>query len=185
MIFRLSQKLGRKIGVTPPECIPMDTNPLADWTAHLFTAQRAQYIIITNTPSLYSTVMYGRGITTDSRFLEQALSCMREFLAHDGNGLVFEKLIVPDTRRVIFSRSLNRSVTGSMNDLVSQAKLYLAISDESPFDISFKLNETPLSYLKYLSPREALRALSTKQLVCYREPEATENLSARFRPWSN
>ena len=41
----------------------------ADWSAHLFTAERTQYILISNTASLYSMVMFGRGITDDCRFI--------------------------------------------------------------------------------------------------------------------
>ncbi|NOZ21562.1 MAG: hypothetical protein GXP25_10795 [Planctomycetes bacterium] len=38
-------------------------NPFADWPAHLFAADRVQYILATNTPSLYSMAIHGRGIT--------------------------------------------------------------------------------------------------------------------------
>ena len=48
MIFRLSRKLAQKLKVTPKVCIPLDPNPFADWSAHLFTVDRAQYIILTN-----------------------------------------------------------------------------------------------------------------------------------------
>jgi len=53
MIFRLSRKLATKIKTGPKICAPPDPNPFADWSAHLFTANRAQYIVITNTASLY------------------------------------------------------------------------------------------------------------------------------------
>jgi hypothetical protein len=54
MIFRLSQKLNAKIkGGTLPT-LPPDDNPFADWSAHLFLADRAQYILLSNTKSLYS-----------------------------------------------------------------------------------------------------------------------------------
>jgi hypothetical protein len=48
MIFRLSQKLAKKLkeGTLPP--LPLDENPYADWSAHLFTADRTQYILLTN-----------------------------------------------------------------------------------------------------------------------------------------
>jgi len=70
MIFRLSQKLAQKIEEAPKVCFPLDPNPFADWSATVFTADRAQYILLTNTPSLYSVVTFGRGVTHDGQFLE-------------------------------------------------------------------------------------------------------------------
>ena len=61
MIFRLSQKLAKKLKVSSLKPASADPNPFADWSAHLFTADRTQYLILTNTPSLYSMVIYGRG----------------------------------------------------------------------------------------------------------------------------
>ena len=57
MIFRLSQKLNAKIKVGALSVVPLDENPYADWSAHLFTVDRTQYIILSNTKSLYSTVL--------------------------------------------------------------------------------------------------------------------------------
>ena len=84
MIFRLSQKLAKKIKEAPKQSLPPEPNPFADWSGHLFTADRTQYMILTNTPSLYSAVMYGRGITNDSQFLDRALNCIRELMMDDG-----------------------------------------------------------------------------------------------------
>jgi hypothetical protein len=54
MIFRLSAKLTVKLKLRPSEVLPPDPNPFADWSAHLFPADRTQYLIISNTASLYS-----------------------------------------------------------------------------------------------------------------------------------
>ena len=54
MIFRLSQKLATKLKEGGLPSLPLDDNPYADWSAHLFTADRAEYIIPANTKSLYS-----------------------------------------------------------------------------------------------------------------------------------
>jgi hypothetical protein len=60
MILRLSQKLNTKIKAGKLSEMPLDENPYADWSCHLFTADHTQYIILSNTASLYSCVMYGR-----------------------------------------------------------------------------------------------------------------------------
>ena len=78
MIFRLSQKLNTKIKGGTLAALPLDENhPLADWSAHLFVADRTQYILLSNAKALHSTVMYGKGITNESDFIERALSSIR------------------------------------------------------------------------------------------------------------
>ena len=126
--------------------MPLDDNPYADWSAHLFTSDRVQYIILTNTASLYSCVMYGKGITDDGTFIDRALSTMRDFTADDGQQFVYRKFIAPASATVYFAKALNRSVTGSMNDHVHAAK-FLLPDDMAPGEIGYRLNETPMSAL--------------------------------------
>ena len=164
MILRLSQKLNAKIKAGGLAEMPLDQNPYADWSCHLFTANRAQYILLSNTASLYSCVMFGRGITDDCRFTERALSTIREFMEVDGRSLVYQQFIASASATVHFAKSLNRSVTGMMSDHVRGAKFMLA-DEMSLHHVGFQLNQTPLSALldadgrKYASPREAFPRL--------------------------
>ena len=160
MIVRVSAKLAKKIQIAPGKSIPADDNPFADWSTHLFTADRTQYILITNTASLYSMVMFGKGITDDGQFLGRITSYMGEFIRDDGFEFIYERVIVPSLGSVTFSKALNRSVTGSMNDLVFMAKTRLVERDVSPYDVSFWLNEVPMSYLEMKNPRDAFQSLS-------------------------
>lgn len=64
--------------------LPRHENPFADWSAGLFLVDRSQYILLTNTKSLYSTVLPGKGITEEKTFIEQALSSLRKFMDADG-----------------------------------------------------------------------------------------------------
>jgi hypothetical protein len=149
MIFRLSQKLNTKIKAGALPALPLDENPFADWSAGLFLVGRMQYILLSNTKSLYSTVMHGKGITNDSDFIERALSSIREFIEDDGQGAVYERFIAPASASVQFAKALNRSVTGSMNDMTKHAAYWLAAGDVSPFEIGSRLKETPMSALKH------------------------------------
>jgi hypothetical protein len=164
MIFRLSQKLNAKIKGGALRALPLDENLLADWSAGLFLVGRSQYIFLTNTKSLYSTVMHGRGVTTDSHFIEHALSSIREFMDADGQKGVYERLVAPVSGSVQFAKALDRSVTGSMNDLMKHATYWLAEGDQSPFDVGLRLNEIPMSALKHDGsthgfPRDVFRAM--------------------------
>jgi len=159
MIFRLTQKLAKKFKLPPLPAQPKGQNPFIDWTAHLFTAERVQYIIVTNTASLYSLVMYGRGITDDNEFIQSTLSFMRDIMTDNGCEFIFRRLIAPHTTRLSLAKATNRHVIGSMNELIFEAKLYLTERQMSPFETSRQINETLMSYLGYNSPKEAFRQL--------------------------
>jgi hypothetical protein len=147
MIFRLSQKLATKlkVGKLPP--VPLDENPYADWSAHLFTVARTQYIIVANTQSMYSVVFYGKGITDDSEFISRALNALGEFMEDDGQSFVYQRLIAPTSGNVKFAKALDRSTVGSINELVKFATYYLQDDEISPHDLGFKLNEILLTAL--------------------------------------
>ena len=146
--------------------MPLDDNPYADWSCHLFTADRTQYIIVSNTKSLYSCVLYGKGITNDSVFIERVLSSLREFMEDDGQSFIYQKFVAPASGTVSFAKALNRSVTGSMNDLIGHAIAWLEYGDISPHDLGFRLNDILLSALatsksdKYGKPNEAFKRLA-------------------------
>ncbi len=142
------------------------TIPYADWSCHLFTADRTQYILVSNTKSLYSCVLFGKGITNDSIFIERVLSSLREFMEEDGQAFIYQKFVDPSSGTVRFAKALIRSVTGSMNDLIGQATYWLEPGDVAPHDLGFGLNETPLSAIagskseKYGTPNEAFKRLA-------------------------
>jgi hypothetical protein len=144
-----------------------DSNPYADWSARLFTADRSQYILLSHTRSLYSVVMFGRGITSDDIFINRAMENLREFMTEDGLGLIFANFVAPAGASIRFCKPLSRSVTGSMNELETMAKHVLETGEWSPFGVGFKLNETLLSAIGtretggYDKPRDALKRLET------------------------
>jgi hypothetical protein len=163
MIFRTSQKLAKKLHLGElPELAP-DESPHADWSCHLFTADRRQYILVANTASLYSCVLLGRGITSDDRFIKDVASHLRTVLEEDGLSFMFHRLIAPNTGTIHFAKALDRSVISSLNELVGQA--ILEGWEASPHFVNHCLNDTLLSRIApegdhgYGKPREAFRRL--------------------------
>ena len=149
MIFRLSQKLNTKIKAGTLATMPLHENTFADWSAGLFLVGRTQYILVSNTKSLYSTVLPGKGVTNDSDFIERALSSIREFMEADGQQCVYERFVNPASGSVRFAKGLNRSVTGSMNDMTKHAGYWLSAGDVSPVEIGSRLKGIPMSALKH------------------------------------
>jgi len=177
MIFRITTKLGKKLHITPHRSLPLASNPLADWSAQLFVADRTQYILVTNTPSLYSMVMYGKGITNDSVFLQRAISQIGEVFRDEDHEPLFQRLVVPESGVVTFSKALNPTLTGSMNELVYQAQGLLIEDGLSPFDTAFRLNDIPMGQLGMDSPRRALKKLEL--------PASAERRSSGGSDWRN
>ena len=165
MILRFSQKLGSRLKTGTLKPLPMDAAPIADWTSHLFFFDRTPYILVSNTAALYSTVLFAKGITNDSVFMTHLTSTLRDFMEADGLAFAYDRFIMPRTGTIRFASAYSRSVTGSMNELITYAKVLLADEETSPFDLGFRLNDFLLSALAsdrshgYGKPRDAFRAL--------------------------
>jgi hypothetical protein len=162
MILRLSQKLSTKIkaGTLPP--LPLHENPFADWSAHVFAVRRTQHIILSNTKSLFSTVILAKGITSEDAFLDHALTGIREFLRADNQEFVYRCFIAPAASTVAFAKAFDRSVTGSMNELMRQATDWLE-GGMSLRNFGYELNGILLSALgagrSYGKPRDVFKML--------------------------
>jgi hypothetical protein len=159
MIFRLTQKLTKKIGITTSAAIPLDQNPYTDWCANLFIVERIQYIILTNTASLYSMIMRGRGVSNDKKFIQESLTCMKELMTTDGNASIFEHFIEPSTDDASFCKMTDRRVIGSINDLVFLTKFHLTHSNKLLNDVSHVINYSPMSFLKYGCPKDVFKTM--------------------------
>jgi hypothetical protein len=164
MIFRLTQKMAKKIKEKPAAGLPAGTDSFADWTAHLFTADRVQYILVLNTASLYSVLSYARGVTDDSAFINHTLGTMADFMNDDGFQFHFRRFIAPAAKEVQFSKLSDRRIIGSMNELVRIAKIHLTERQLSPYDASQLLNEVPMAPHAYRTPKETFAALKPQNI---------------------
>jgi hypothetical protein len=143
----------------PSEAAPVDAGPHLRWYANLFRAERVQYILTTNAASLYSVVIYGRGITDDDLYLRQFLTELREQLDAADMGMIYKRCIAPHTGTVALAKAQDRSVLGSMNDMVFHCKSRLERGPISPWDLSEAINSTPYGALGYRFPREVFAQL--------------------------
>ncbi|QDT41945.1 GIY-YIG nuclease superfamily protein [Gimesia alba] len=165
MIFRLSHKLNQKIKTGTLTLRPLNQNPFADWSCRLFTADRRQYILLSNTKSLYSCLMTGKGITNQRQFTECALNCIRDFTAADTHQQTFEKFIASERESIQFAKALNHSVTSSMNLLVEYAQDLLIEQQIPLLEVSYELNDYLTSAIvekksdSYCTPNEAFQRM--------------------------
>lgn len=161
MILRISAKLGDKIGVTPTETLPLGDNPYLDWTGRLFRSGRVQYVLLTNTASLYPIVFAGRGLTTPTGYAERVARELEALRASTGSARVGEGLFLPADAAVLFSKTFSRSVTGSMNEQVMQAQAYLETGSKTTLQVAEALRRMPMLSLEAVFPFKAFEALTT------------------------
>jgi hypothetical protein len=159
MIFRLTRKLATKLGVEPAPSLPPDGSFLHDWTANLFVAGRVQYFIVTNTSTLYSAVIHGRGNTGAYSFIENVLADIGEILRLDGLSSIFTPMLADPVENTSFRKASDGRVLGSVNDFVFGAKVFI-ISARLPLpEVSCLLNQTPMKLIKYSVPCDHMRKL--------------------------
>lgn len=159
LIFRVTQKLAKKIKVVPTSAYPLHDNPFLDWTANLFMVSRRQCIMLTNSCSLYSVVLAGKGITNEKSIAEKSLKCLHEYMLLDSTANLFVAHIAPHMGSATFCKSGDRRVLGSMNELVFLAKSYLLEMRLPLPQVNMRLNETPMSMLEHHNPKLAFLAL--------------------------
>jgi len=59
-----------------------------------------------------------------------------------------------------------------MNDFIWQAKYFLMEDALSPFEVGFRLNETPMSYLDRSSPMDVFPKLAITEAIDITPPDS-------------
>jgi len=160
MILRITQKLAKKIKISPPPALAPHDDPFLDWTANLFMVSRWQCIILTNSRSLYSVVIPGKGVPNEKTLIEQGMKALRDSMTLDGIANIVDTKIAPYAHAVTLCKASNRSVLASMNQLVYLAKCGLMEMGLPLPLMNQRLNRTPMLRLDYRFPIEEFVELS-------------------------
>jgi len=162
MICRITQKLAKKIKIVPAAALPPHDNPLLDWTANLFMVSRWQFIILTNSASLYSVVFPGKGVPNKHAFVEQGMKALDDCLNRDGIMGLYDLNIAPAVDSVDYCKAGNKSILASMNQLVFQVKCDLMEIGHPLPVVNQRLNRIPMSKLRYHYAIDELLALTDR-----------------------
>ncbi len=164
MIIRLSQKLCTKVKAGKLFELPLNEDPILDWSTQSFAVGRTQFILISNAKSLYSCVIPSKGVTSTKHLVSQFNQSVPHQLNKDGLGKAVSKLMAINLEEVQFAKSLNRSVIGSMNELIVMATTVMSIRELTLPELNDDLNDTLLTILgtkkgDYGRPKEAMAML--------------------------
>jgi hypothetical protein len=162
MIIRFSKMLSDKIHESDLSVVSSAENPYLDWHAHIFRHRRAQYIMVSNSKSLFSIFMHVAGVTNFQRFFERMRDILRDTLHDIGADLIYQRIIAPNTGSILLAKAQDKRIISSMNDHIGFAKAILDDEEISPYDLSFRINENILTIIKYATPKEAFLGMDAE-----------------------
>lgn len=163
MHLHITNKLQQKLHVPMATAFPGVDVRYLRWYANLFRANRLQYILTTHATSLYSVVLPGRGITDGATYLQALWPALEWQLALDGMTALYERHIAPHRDGVVFVKTADRSVLGSMTDMARVVAVRLERVDPhlTPLQLGADLNGIPFKSIGYRYPRKVFAQLNT------------------------
>ena len=160
MILRATNKLAQKLNIESLKKYDKKCSAFEEWYGNLFTVNRKQYILFTNAYSLYSVIMPGKGINSLSKFSDLSGICLSELLKEENCDNLITRLVINSNAIFDVYSTNNRSVLGSMNEMIYLARIYLFEGQLTPIEISKRVNGTLFSYLNYNNPLKVLKEMA-------------------------
>ena len=78
----------------------------------------------------------------------------------DNFGDMFKRRLVPEMYDILLTKALNRSVSGSMTDMIKLSRCMLIEDGKSLEETSAQLNKTPFKAIDYNHPRDQFAKLA-------------------------
>jgi hypothetical protein len=158
LTIRPTKMLAKKLGISIPTAPPPVPSRVADWCAHSFRRGNERWLIFCNTASLYAVVAGARGVT-DGESLARRIGGMVPAVLRE-NGFAAQVTRFEDSLTDFqFAPVPDRSVLGSITDLIYLANGHLDANDITPAALAQHLGRTPMSALGMNNPARALATL--------------------------
>ena len=166
MIIRFTEKLAKKLKLGPITKIDAQpTNPYIEWYTNYFIVYRVPYIIVTNAASLLTIVMHGRKISNHDLFQKQFISQLGDYLKEIDCELIFDRIIMSDMEPIVLSKTIDKSVSGTMIKMIFMLKLKLEANNLSPCNLTKHINSTNFNTIDFQEPIEAFKALKQTEFL--------------------
>jgi hypothetical protein len=162
-IIHCTKKLLKELDVPllEPDKIASHTGGIGNWYANLLRIDRRKCVIFTNEKTLY-TFLIPKVLKANLKNIEEEFLISLSYnLQNEGFGINVINGIMQEYQTIVFAKTMNKSVLGSMNDPVYQYEAQIlragGIGNIKILQINHIINRTPMSALKYKYPIEALR----------------------------
>jgi hypothetical protein len=150
MTFRFTKDAMEKLKINIEPNSNSSDSTIFEWFVGVFYVKQKKYYITTNAMTLYSVLSLGTGICNRKEDFINVLDDFFNQMLRDGLGKYFEKYVMSSISESLIKKTNNRSVLGSMNDMIFMAKLCL--QEESIKDATSRINKSPMSYIKMQNP---------------------------------
>ncbi len=162
IILRCTAKLRKEMGVSDSDLVAReDDGFLGSWYANLLRIDRRKYLLVTNALTLYSFIVPSVR-RSDLRDMSTMFALvLLENLKAEGIGDTDREAIRSECAQVLLSRTVSKSVLGSMNDLAYQIDVAVRIAGGlaacDPVVLTRQLNRTPMGAIGYAYPIDRVR----------------------------
>lgn len=155
--FRCTAAVLKKLNVQPEEDTAEPGYVFGDWFVNLFRVQGKEFFIFTSSTTLVSIITRAGKELPLARMSEVLLEMLEQYNVH--SDVMMNELATLEP--IEYAKTNSRRVLGSMNDFVKSIS-YAAEAKEFPEyamskGIHYHAWETPMTYLKYNFPIDALR----------------------------
>ncbi len=155
---KLLKVLGKQ-GTTIPQS-ETQHSLLGPWHANLIRIERRKCVLFTNDLTLYSFLVPGVKKAALSNFRELFLLHLKMNLLKEGFGVDDINNALKEYEEIAVAPTTNRSVLGSMNDLVNQSDFLVyragGLDKADIIVVNMLINRIPMGALKYQYPIERL-----------------------------
>ena len=146
IVMRCTAKLLKELRIKPTE-VPEGVPSSRDWHATLVPTARQKSVLISHSETLYTVVLLGVVQKRLARFGEEFAS--RAHVRLNADGFSEHSAVLPSgVPNLVFAKTNNRSVLGSMNDLAYQLQVRIGeirdVRAAGEIEMSKELNRIPM-----------------------------------------
>lgn len=164
-LLRCTNKLLTEVGLGEKDLYEGESSPagLGDWYANLFRVSRYKCVLFTNESTLYSFVVFRVGKSEIKKLEAQFRSHLRFALEQEDipEQVVFS--ILQDYKDIQYAKTNNRSVVGSMNEILAEYKFRVQnaaiLNPMTMEELNHEINRTPLKAIGFNYAVEKLHKL--------------------------
>jgi len=154
MIIQSTKKLQDMLGINATE-VPSDIESFDSWHGNVFMIGRRKCLLLTHTDILYSVFIYGITKQTFKSLAELVRSRLQIQMTIDNFIDTHIEKMLDKIQDIRYMKSSNKTVMGSMNNMVQILQHYNMTEDEK--FLNHRLNNAPYKILGYAYPSEMLK----------------------------
>lgn len=152
------------------ECKPSEAkaeNPIFSWHANLLTINRRKAVLLINDDSRYPVLLFGMKAANFKMLNKLIVLSIKESFLAEGFSLEIVEKYLNDAGKTTFTRTSNKSVVSTMNQIAGVAKSYeneeLNLDQLNQTDFNLRMGQWLYTIEKeYKHPRDVLVKAMTK-----------------------